>query len=290
MNSINGSKARADALPFELKFEPTFERKVQRRIRLAWLALLISGVVLLWWSEFSRWGLAVEFWVSRQFYQAGVGFPLRDSAQFDFWWHIFPKRMMFLLPLWALLQIIYGFVLRHQNRLAGIRRDEWLRWCAIFFIGLLTPVLLSVLKKWTNQACPWSLSDFGGTLPYVHLLDPRPWAARTQACWPAGHAAVGLSMLVVSFVGGWQRALWRDEVTLAAPRSPWLSAGAFAAYAVVLSMVLGFSQVMRGAHFISHQVWSLWIVLVFNMLFVQLGVIKTRWWRSDRRSHETNGS
>ena len=191
---------------------------------------------------------------------------------------------------WALLQIIYGLVLRHQNRLAGIRRDEWLRWCAIFFIGLLTPVLLSVLKKWTNQACPWSLSDFGGTLPYVHLLDPRPWAARSQACWPAGHAAVGLSMLVVSFVGGWPRALWRDEVTLAAPRSPWLSAGAFAAYAVVLSMVLGFSQVMRGAHFISHQVWSLWIVLVFNMLFVQLGVIKTRWWRSDRRSHETNGS
>lgn len=290
MNPINGSKARADALPFELKFEPTFERKVQRRIRLAWLALLISGVVLLWWSEFSRWGLAVEFWVSRQFYQAGVGFPLRDSAQFDFWWHIFPKRMMFLLPLWALLQIIYGFVLRHQNRLAGIRQDEWLRWCAIFFIGLLTPVVLSALKKWTNQACPWSLSDFGGTLPYVHLFDPRPWGARTQACWPAGHAAVGLSMLVVSFVGGWPRALWRDEVTLAAPRSPWLSAGAFAAYAVVLSMVLGFSQVMRGAHFISHQVWSLWIVLVFNMLFVQLGVIKTRWWRSDRRSHETNGS
>lgn len=62
----------------------------------------------------------------------------------------------------------------------------------------------------------------------------------------------------------------------------WLSAGAFAAYGVVLSMVLGFSQVMRGAHFISHQIWSLWIVLVFNMLFVQLGVIKTRWWRANR--------
>lgn len=274
-------KARSGALPFE--------QMVQRRIRLAWLALLISGVVLLWWSEFSRWGLAFEFWISRQFYQAGVGFPLRDSAQFDFWWHIFPKRMMFLLPLWALLQIIYGGVLRYQNRLTGIRRDEWLRWCAIFVIGLLTPLLLSLLKKWTNQACPWSLSEFSGTLPYVHLLDPRPWAAHSQACWPAGHAAVGLSMLVVSFVGGWPRALWRDEATLGAPRSVWLSAGAFAAYAVVLSMVLGFSQVMRGAHFISHQIWSLWIVLVFNMLFVQLGVVKTRWWRSDRISHhQTN--
>ena len=241
--------------------------------------MLVSGIFLLWWSEFSALGQALEFWVSRQFYQAGVGFPLRDSARFDFWWHIFPKRMMFLLPIWALIQMVYGVVLQRQKRLSGIRREEWLRWCAIFIIGLLTPLLLSALKKWTNQACPWSLQDFGGTLPYVHLLDPRPWAARSQACWPAGHAAVGLSLLVVSFVGGWPRALWRDERTLNAPRSPWLSAGAFAAYAVCLSMILGFSQVMRGAHFISHQFWSLWIVLTFNLLLVQLGVIKTHWWR-----------
>ncbi len=263
------------------------EQTTRRRIRAAWLALLVSGIFLLWWSEFSSVGYALEFWVSRQFYQAGVGFPLRDSARFDFWWHIFPKRMMFLLPLWALIQIIYGAVLLRQQRLVGIRREEWLRWCTIFVVGLLIPVLLSALKKWTNQACPWSLQDFGGNLPYVHLLDPRPWAARSQACWPAGHAAVGLSLLVVSFVGGWPRALWRDESALLAPRSPWLSAGAFATYAVVLSMVLGFSQVMRGAHFISHQVWSLWIVLVFNLLMVQLGVIQSRWWYGYRDESES---
>ena len=254
------------------------EQTTRRRIRWAWLALLVSGIFLLWWSEFSALGQAVEFWVSRQFYQVGVGFPLRDSARFDFWWHIFPKRMMFLLPLWALLQIIYGAILRYENRLYGLYREEWLRWCAVFIFGLMISVLLNELKKETNQACPWNLQVFGGKLPYVHLLDPRPWAAHSQACWPAGHAAVGLSLLVVSFVGGWPRALWRDESALRAPRSPWLSAGAFAAYAVVLSMVLGFSQVMRGAHFISHQIWSLWIVLVFNLLLVQLGLIKTRWW------------
>ena len=133
------------------------------------------------------------------------------------------------------------FCFAPSKPLGGDSSGWVVRWCAIFFIGLLAPVVLSALKKWTNQACPWSLSDFGGTLPYVHLLDPRPWAARSQACWPAGHAAVGLSMLVVSFVGGWPRALWRDEATLAAPRSPWISAGAFAAYAVELSMALGFS-------------------------------------------------
>lgn len=256
--------------------------QIRQRIRTAWLGLLLSGLFLLWWSEFSSWGQAFEFWVSRHFYQPGAGFPLRDSTSFDFWWHLFPKRMMFLLPLWALLQILYGAVLRQKKRLNGLRREEWFRWCAIFVIGLLTPVLLSALKKWTNQACPWSLNDFGGTLPYVHLLDSRPWAARSQACWPAGHAAVGLSLLVVSFVGGWPRAVWSAESLLAQARSRWLSAQAFACYAVLLSMILGFSQVMRGAHFISHQFWSLWIVLVFNMLLVQVGVIPSRWWQSNR--------
>ena len=252
---------------------------IQKRIRWIWLGLLVSGVFLLWWSEFSALGQRVEFWVSAQFYQAGVGFPLRDSAHFEFWWHTFPKRMMFLVPIWALIQIIYGVFLKSKKRLDKAHRNEWQRWLTLFIVGLLIPLFLSLLKKWTNQTCPWSLTDFGGVLPYVHLFDPRPWPAFSQACWPAGHAAVGLSLLIVSFVGGWPRALWCSAQTLSAPRSRFLGASAFAFYAVVLSMVLGFSQVMRGAHFLSHQFWSLWLVLVFCMIFVRLGVIKTRWWR-----------
>jgi membrane-associated PAP2 superfamily phosphatase len=249
---------------------------VKQRIRQVWLSLLISGLFLLWWSEFSDWGYRFEFWVSQHFYEKGVGFPLKDSASFEFWWHKFPKYVVYALPVWALANIVYGFFKR--DNLDKARRTEWHRWLAIFFVGLLVPLLLSLLKKWTNQACPWSLTDFGGTLPYVHLLDPRPWVARSQACWPAGHAAVGLSLLVVTFVGGFPRAVWQDTAKWNMPRSIWLSARAFALYALVLSMALGFSQVMRGAHFISHQFWSLWIVLVFLMLFVQIGLIKPRWW------------
>ena len=250
---------------------------VKSRIRLLWAILLISGLFLLWWSEFSNWGHRFEFWVSRQFYQVGVGFPLKDSASFEFWWHKFPKDVVYLVPVWALINIVYGLFKRKQ--FDAEHTNEWQRWLAVLFVGLLIPLLLSSLKKLTNQACPWSLSEFGGTLPYVHLLDPRPWAARSQACWPAGHAAVGLSLLVVTFVGGFPRTLWQNTAQWQKPRSAWLSARAFALYGVLLSRVLGFSQVMRGAHFISHQFWSLWIVLVFLMLCVHLGLIKTRWWK-----------
>ena len=186
---------------------------MQQRIRMVWLGLLVSGLFLLWFSEFSDWGHRLEFWVSGQFYQAGVGFPLKDSASFEFWWHKFPKYVIYAMPVWALVNIVYGVFQR--KRFDAAHTIEWQRWLAVFFVGLLIPLLLSTLKKLTNQACPWDLSDFGGALPYVRLLDPRPWAARSQACWPAGHVAVGLSLLVVSFTGGLSTHLVAKDIAVA---------------------------------------------------------------------------
>ena len=260
------------------KTKMSMETQTKRRIRAVWLGLLVSGLFLLWWSEFSSIGQRFEFWVSRQFYQPGVGFPLQNSDAFEFWWHTFPKRAVFLIPIWALGQIIYGLWLRKQAQWSARQREEWLRWVVLFVVGLLIPMFLVYLKKWTNQACPWSLSEFGGQLPYVHLFDPRPWPARSQACWPAGHVGVGLALLAVTFVGGWPRALWRNDAQLNKPRSRYLSAMAFAIYAVSLSMILGFSQVMRGAHFISHQFWSVWWAVVLAMILAHLKIIQPRWW------------
>ena len=258
--------------------------KLGQRVHLIWLGLLVSGLVLLWFSEFSDWGHRIEFGVSGWFYQMGVGFPLRNNDAFEFWWHVFPKRVLYLLPLWALIQIVYGTVRLRKGLLNSAQKNEWQRWLAILLIGLMIPLILSLLKQWTNQACPWSIDVFGGRLPYVHLLDPRPWKSHSQACWPAGHAAVGLSLLIVTFVGGFPRAIWNVTTGVSAPRSKWLSGRAFLVYALVLSMALGFSQVMRGAHFISHQFWSLWITLVFLMICVRLGLIKTRWWQDANNS------
>lgn len=250
----------------------------RQRIRRIWLGLFFSGVFLLWWSEFSTPGKRLDFWICRQFY--GVdSFSLRNSTIFEFWWHQLPKNLMYLLPAWALLQLIYALRLQRRKTITATQLEESKRWLALLLLGALIPTLLAELKKLTNQACPWSLTAFGGTLPYVHLFDARPWAAHSQACWPAGHAGTGLALFAVAFVGGLPRALWSPKLGI--PRRFWLSGRAFAIYALALSMALGFSQVMRGAHFISHQIWSLWITLVFSMLCTHLGLIKTHWWRLD---------
>ena len=86
-----------------------FEVAAKQRIRVVWLGLLLSGVFLLWLSEFSTWGYRVGFWVSRQFYEVGVGFPLKDSASFEFWWHKFPKYAVYAVPVWALINVVYAY-------------------------------------------------------------------------------------------------------------------------------------------------------------------------------------
>lgn len=250
-----------------------------RRLRRMWWGLLISGLCLLWWTEFSALGTWFEFWVSTQFYVPGVGFPLKYSPGFEFWWHKFPKYVVYALPIWAVLNVLYA--IWRRSRLSVRQREQLRRWIVLLVLGVLSSVLLSLLKKWTNQACPWSLTEFGGVLPYVHLFEARPWPPGSQACWPAGHASVGLSLLVVSFVGGLPRTLWSNQMRWSESRFVLLSGFAFAIYAVLISMALGFSQVMKGAHFISHQFWSLWFVLVFLCFFTQVGVISLRWWFED---------
>ena len=63
-------------------------------------------------------------------------------------------------------------------------------------------------------------------------------------CFPAGHAAAGFS-----FVGGYF-ALARDT-----PRAArwWL------AVALVMGLLLGLGQQMRGAHYMSHTLWTAWL-------------------------------
>ena len=123
---------------------------MKQRIRVVWLGLLVSGLFLLWLSEFSTWGYRVGFWVSRQFYEVGVGFPLKDSASFEFWWHKFPKYAVYAVPVWALINIVYGVFKRKQFDVA--HTTEWQRWLAVLFVGVLGFAVIAPLDVITRNA------------------------------------------------------------------------------------------------------------------------------------------
>jgi membrane-associated PAP2 superfamily phosphatase len=131
------------------------------------------------------------------------------------------------------------------------------RWLAMGLVMVLVPASIAGIKQISDQQCPWSLSRYGGPLPYFGLMTRPPEDGVAGRCFPAGHASTGFALL------GWSlRWQYIDR----------RRAGYAASVAMVVGMLLGLGQQLRGAHFMSHTLWSAWIAwgwcwLVGCMLF-----------------------
>ncbi|MBM4197118.1 MAG: phosphatase PAP2 family protein [Gammaproteobacteria bacterium] len=127
---------------------------------------------------------------------------------------------------------------------------------------------VGLLKQATNIACPRALTEFGGDRPYVGLLDARPATLPRARCFPGGHSSSGFALFPMYFL-----CIARD--CRRARRALLLALGVGALFA--------FGQEARGAHFLSHDIWSAAI-----MWFACLGVFVIGYrgevWEPERRT------
>lgn len=105
-------------------------------------------------------------------------------------------------------------------------------------------------KELTHVDCPWDLLRYGGENPYLKLFDPHPGNYKYGKCFPAAHAGVGHTFVALYFF-------------LAIIRPEWKWYGL--AVGVTLGFIFGITQQIRGAHFLSHDVWTA-AVCWFNSL------------------------
>lgn len=104
----------------------------------------------------------------------------------------------------------------------------------------IVPTLIGQLKTTTNVFCPNETRRYGGDVPYVRVLDCYPEGdrpARRGRCFPAGHASGGFALLALA--------------GLARTRRGQL---AFLGVASVVGGAMGFYQMAKGAHYLSHTV------------------------------------
>jgi len=106
---------------------------------------------------------------------------------------------------------------------------------------LLAVSLVSLGKHLSHVDCPWSLRLYGGELDYISIFSPRPAGMPPAQCFPAGHASAGYGWLGVYFL------LYHYRPH----RRWWGLAGVMA-----LGLLLGGIQQLRGAHFLSHDLWT----------------------------------
>ncbi|MGV8805123.1 MAG: phosphatase PAP2 family protein [Polaromonas sp.] len=112
-------------------------------------------------------------------------------------------------------------------------------------LGTLVALLvISTLKLHSHTSCPWDLREFGGVATHV-----SHWAwgvpdGGTGGCFPAGHASAGFAFLGGFFV-------FRQVLPRTAAR--WLAG------ALVVGFIFGLAQQVRGAHYMSHTLWTAWL-------------------------------
>jgi len=119
---------------------------------------------------------------------------------------------------------------------------------------LLSTLTVSLGKSISHISCPWDFSRYGGTLEYLSLME-QLWIRNGSQCFPAGHASAGFAWLSLYFVGRHTNACWRWSAL---------------AFALLMGCLFGISQQLRGAHFLSHDIWSFGICWMVSFICYEL--------------------
>ncbi len=200
------------------------------------------------WQLASAVGLAVVFLVleydtrlddaiTRLFYSDALqAFPLQNSAWLDWLNHRLAKYAIAASVLW----LLYSSLRRRDSRRA-------------FTAGMmmLATAAVSSLKARSTHSCPWDMAAYGGSAEHFPTLAATPLNAGPGHCFPGGHASAGFALMALYFY-------WQPSHPGRARMALWGG--------VLAGMLMGMGQVARGAHFLSHNLWSGWVVWLVCVL------------------------
>ena len=210
-----------------------------------WLSLLGLLFVLVW--DFLNALFGIDLWVSSQFADSS-GFWLRNNPWVSLFLHRDGKYLSEMLVMLLLINVFYPL---HPTQAQHNR--VWR-----FYLALVTVLIsfsISVIKYMSISSCPWDLSLFGGSAHYVSHWSWGVSDGGEGRCFPSGHVSAAFSFFTLYFC-------LRTEHPNFARRS---------LYVVLLfGFLFGMAQVMRGAHYVSHALWSAWFCWVFSALFFWL--------------------
>lgn len=227
---------KAPQLPVHSFKEPAAVTPEVLAITLAWI-----GLIAIWeWTGADRWVMA--------HLADNHGFALQND-----WWlrvvlHDGLKRISTIayIALLVALWKPFGF-------LRGITRRQRTEIVVGVTISLLA---ISAIKHFSLTSCPWDLAQFGGAAKY---LSHWAWGISDGGaghCFPSGHASAGYAFLALAL----------PFLFTASAQTQRRGRRIFVA-AFLFGLICGAAQVLRGAHYPSHVLWTgliCWVLAVIN--------------------------
>ena len=204
----------------------------------AWFALL--AFTLAW--DFTGLDMAVMRHIGTP-----QGFPLKDQ-----WWLVNVFHEDLRLAAQGLFGVMLVWALWPWKQSVLPARERRL----LVALVLLSLLVVNVVKSSSRTSCPWDLQAFGGTARYVSHWALGVRDGGTGRCFPGGHVSSAFAFFALCLP--WLQAP-AGRVRRAAPGWRWL------ALVLVVGLVAGVTQTLRGAHHPSHSLWTLVICTGMSM-------------------------
>ena len=199
----------------------------------AWL--LLAAILLIGVFELTP----LDTWVSDQLFDPVTKhFPLQDAWFLETVMHQWVKQALLLWGAWLLVRIVLPK--KSSPDWQYQRRTRQFLLAAL----IMAPSVVGIMKHYSDRPCPWDSTRYGGKISHILLWESLPAGEQPGRCFPGGHSSGGFATLALVLVAR-RRSMKAAWLTFAACFS--------------LGMLMGAGQVLRGAHYVSHNFWSAWV-------------------------------
>ena len=191
----------------------------------------------------------IDLWVSSLFYQSG--FTYKSTAVATLIYELFANMHFVLFPLLIALSIFTYRKYRNSDLTFKQNIYLFLTLSLFFGPGLLVNIILK--DNSIGRARPSQITEFGGSSDFTRAFE-YSGACDSNCSFVSGHASMGFF-----FIGlGWLMQSKR-----------WFYIG------LAIGVVVGFTRIVQGGHFLSDTVFALWAVYWVNLGLGKLLKIKS---------------
>lgn len=150
---------------------------------------------------------------------------------------------------------IFVFMVAAYCRISLIRYRRPLLYLFSAVTG--SSLLVSLFKSSLAVSCPWEFERYGGNLSYSPVFE-QLMLRNGAGCFPAAQASAGYAWVALYFFGLSYPSPYTSRYVY---RVRWVGL----VMALTFGVVLGLAQQVRGAHFMSHDLWTLAVCWFYSL-------------------------
>ena len=208
-----------------------------------WPLFLLVGVVVYFGFSFTG-GERLDLWFQSFFWKGQAWMIPHDTFLGDLLAYKGPKTLIIIFAVYLIfIAVMPEFSPSWMNR----RRALYVLACMA-----LVPIISTQLRAISYMATPLELKMYGGAYDHLLLFQAKPAGYPCHA-FPAGHASGGFALISLFWA-------WADR----SYRRVGLAIGLF------FGGLMGFYQIARGEHFLSHTLTTALIAWLISALLARL--------------------